>query len=107
SEGQTEAAPLDAAAERIVRPVKRLENFAFTTRRNTKPTVQHAEADEATVEVGVQLDLLAIGAVFLGIGKQVHEDLSQRVFVAHDGIRRRRGLPMGRKPTLAQMQFVP
>src|SRR4051812_39397927 len=67
-ESEAEAAALDAAGERIVRAVEGLKDLALLARRDTDAAVEHADADVVVVEVGMEVDLLAVAAVFLGVG---------------------------------------
>ena len=88
---QAQPGPLDAAAQRIVGPVKLLEDFLFAALRHAKPAVKHAHfhvRQRLGLATRFHAHGLPIVGVFLGVRQEVHNDLSQRVAVAIDEQRR-------------------
>src|SRR5678815_5407372 len=90
-ECEAEPRSLNAARERIVRAIEGLENFSFFAGRNTGTAIEHAHANVIAIDIAVQFHFLVRARVLLGVGKQVHKNLRERVFIADDRIRRHRG----------------
>ena len=107
--GQRQPKPrtLNAARERIVRPIKGLEDFRFFPRGDAGTTIEHTHVNGILSQVSVDLDLFLAGAVFFCVRQEVHENLGEGVLIAADGVRRRRGLPLGGESLLAEMQLLP
>src|SRR5437879_1319846 len=79
---QSQSGPLDSAAERIVRAIELLEDSFLGTGRHAQAAVEYAHLH---VPHGLRLlpdfhaHFLAIGRIFLRVGKQVDDDLGERV----------------------------
>ena len=81
-EGEAEAGALNAAAERIVRAEKLFEDFFFAPSRHPAAAVENFDARHHPVRRESNIHLLFFRTVFFGVGKEIDEDLRQRVTVA-------------------------
>src|SRR4051812_40595099 len=64
-ERESQPAALDAAAQRIVRAVKGLEDLLLLAIRNSRAAIEHADVDLAVLHPSHELDVFALVAVLL------------------------------------------
>ena len=79
---QAQSRALNAAAQRIMRAEKLLENLFLAGCRHAEATVEHAQLGAVAIRRQFNFDLLALAGILLAVGEQVDEHLGQRVAVA-------------------------
>src|SRR5436190_12837735 len=102
--GKPEAGALDAAGERIMCSIEGVENLLLLTGGNSRTAIEDADADRLTIDIAVQVDFLPFARILLGIGKEIDQDLRQRVVVAHGRIGTGSRFPASGEATFLEVQ---